>query len=151
VDVGIQSHNKYGETSGSIIWNVTNCIIDATDPVDFQAPYLESDIHISYSDLFDETWPGTGNISDDPLFVSQSGHNYNLQAESPCVDAGDPGSALDPDGTRADMGALPFDSTKAVKQPGQLPGDTVWTAAEGPYRITADLTVPVGVTNAPIG
>ncbi|MHC4500485.1 MAG: CotH kinase family protein, partial [Planctomycetota bacterium] len=34
LDVGIQSHNKYGVTSGTIIYNVTNSIIDATDPVD---------------------------------------------------------------------------------------------------------------------
>jgi len=46
------------------------------------------------------------------------------------------------------MGALPFSATKATKasEPGELSGDTVWTAAEGPYRITADLTVPFGVT-----
>ncbi|MBN2272384.1 MAG: CotH kinase family protein, partial [Sedimentisphaerales bacterium] len=146
VDAGIQSNNKNGETSGSIFWNVTNCIIDATNPVDCQSPYLESDIHISYSDLFDEVWPGTGNIHSDPLFVSRSGHDYNLQAESPCIDAGDPSSPPDPDSTRADMGALPFGSVKAWKQTGQLAADTVWTAAEGPYRITADFTVPFGVT-----
>jgi len=140
VDVGIQSHNKYGETSGEIIWNVTNCIIDATDPVDFQAPYLESDIHISYSDLFDETWTGTGNITGDPMFVSRSNHNYNLQAGSPCIDTGDPEGA--------DMGALPYSAAKEAKAsaPGELAGDTVWTAADGPYRIIGDLTIPLGVT-----
>jgi len=145
VDVGVQSHNKYGETTGRIIWNITNSIIDATDPVDFQSPYLESDIHIDYSDVFDETWAGTGNINADPLFVDRSNHDYRLQAESPCIDAGDPASDLDPDGTRADMGALPFGAAKA-SEPGKLSGDTVWTAADGPYRITDDLTVPFGVT-----
>ncbi len=62
VDVGIQSHNKYGITSGTIIYNVTNSIIDATDPVDVQAPYRESDIYIDYSNVLGETWPGTGNL-----------------------------------------------------------------------------------------
>ncbi|KPK34189.1 MAG: hypothetical protein AMJ65_18710, partial [Phycisphaerae bacterium SG8_4] len=57
LDVGIQSHNKYGVTGGRIIYNITNSIIDATDPVDVQAPYLESDIYISYSNIFSETWP----------------------------------------------------------------------------------------------
>ncbi|MHC4356273.1 MAG: CotH kinase family protein, partial [Planctomycetota bacterium] len=32
LDVGIQSHNKYGVTSGTIVYNITNSIIDATDP-----------------------------------------------------------------------------------------------------------------------
>jgi len=52
---------------------------------------------------------GTGNIQDNPRFVDPASSNYSLQAGSPCIDAGDPNSALDPDGTRADMGALYYD------------------------------------------
>ncbi|MCH7680592.1 right-handed parallel beta-helix repeat-containing protein [candidate division KSB1 bacterium] len=48
---------------------------------------------------------GIGSISDDPLFVPDT---YNLSENSPCIDAGDPASQLDPDGTRNDMGALFF-------------------------------------------
>jgi len=47
-----------------------------------------------------------GNISVDPLFVDAD--SFRLQAGSPAIDAGDPNSPLDPDGTRVDMGALPF-------------------------------------------
>ena len=54
-------------------------------------------------------WPGTGNINADPLFVNPGGNVYYLQAGSPCIDAGDPNSPPDPDGTRADMGAYYFD------------------------------------------
>lgn len=35
--------------------------------------------------------------------------NFNLQANSPCIDAGDPARPLDPDSTLADMGALYLD------------------------------------------
>ena len=42
-----------------------------------------------------------GNIDEDPQFND----DYTLQPTSPCIDAGDPNSELDPDGTRADMGA----------------------------------------------
>ena len=45
---------------------------------------------------------GLGTISLDPLFNP----DYSLQSNSPCIDAGDPNSPLDPDGTIADMGAL---------------------------------------------
>jgi hypothetical protein len=50
--------------------------------------------------------PGPGCISLDPLFVGGDPFDYHLQAGSPCIDAGDPNSPLDPDGSIADMGAL---------------------------------------------
>ena len=51
-------------------------------------------------------WPGEGNITADPLFVDPAKGDYRLSEQSPCIDAGDPKSPLDPDGTRADMGAF---------------------------------------------
>ena len=61
---------------------------------------------IWYSDVKDG-WTGTGNIDADPLFVDATNGDYNLQQSSPCIDAGDPTSPYDPDGSIADMGALP--------------------------------------------
>ena len=72
---------------------------------------------ILYNDLFgngenyrrisDQT--GTnGNISKDADFVSQK--DFHLQAGSPAIDRGNPTTAPDPDGSRADMGAFPFQS-----------------------------------------
>lgn len=50
---------------------------------------------------------GAHDISRDPKFVSES--DYHLQPGSPCIDAGDPDSKYnDPDGSRSDMGALPY-------------------------------------------
>ncbi|MFX0200785.1 MAG: FG-GAP-like repeat-containing protein, partial [Candidatus Hodarchaeota archaeon] len=49
-------------------------------------------------------------ISIDPLFVNSFFGDYHLQPNSPCINAGDPDPELnDEDGTRNDMGALPFD------------------------------------------
>ncbi len=48
------------------------------------------------------------NIYDNPLMVNPSAGNYHLQEGSPCIDAGDPASPLDPDGTVADIGAIHF-------------------------------------------
>ena len=50
-----------------------------------------------------------GNIDSNPYFVSWNSNNFNLQPYSPCIDAGDPNSPLDPDGTITDMGAYYFD------------------------------------------
>ncbi|MFH0765320.1 MAG: choice-of-anchor D domain-containing protein [Calditrichota bacterium] len=55
----------------------------------------------------DITW-GDGNIDADPLFVDPDHGDYHLTENSPCIDAGDPDSRPDPDGTRADMGAFYF-------------------------------------------
>ncbi len=48
-------------------------------------------------------WPGSGNIDVDPLFIYPLAENYNLCAQSPCIDMGDP-AIPDPDSTRSDMG-----------------------------------------------
>jgi predicted outer membrane repeat protein len=50
------------------------------------------------------------NIFLDPLYYSLTGDSaYYLTANSPCIDAGDPGTPYDPDGTIADLGAFYFD------------------------------------------
>jgi len=61
---------------------------------------------ITYSD-FALPRTGAGNISTDPLFVDPANGDFRLQPGSPCVDAGDP-AQLDPDGSRSDIGAIPF-------------------------------------------
>ena len=48
------------------------------------------------------------NIQVDPLFVDTANQDYHLQLSSPCIDAGDPISNTDPDGTIADMGCYPY-------------------------------------------
>ncbi len=64
-----------------------------------------------------------GNISADPVFVAPKAGNFSLDGRSPCIDAGDPKGAPDPDGTVADMGAIYFDQTPS--QYLTLPGKTI--------------------------
>ncbi len=59
---------------------------------------------VTWSDI-EGGWAGTGNIDTDPLFVYPGIGDYHLQPGSPCIDAGDPASPLDPDGTITEMGA----------------------------------------------
>jgi len=63
---------------------------------------------ITYCDI-QGGWTGIGNINADPLFVDPTNGNFQLESNSHCIDAGDPNSPLDPDGTRADMGAFFYD------------------------------------------
>ena len=94
-DIAIQSHNKYGVTSGTIVFRVTSSIINATVPVDVQTPYLASDVHIDYCGIADGVWSGLGNVLAPPLFMDAANHDYRLSADSPCLgaaaDGGDPG------------------------------------------------------------
>jgi hypothetical protein len=55
------------------------------------------------------------NLQLDPMYYSTFGDSaYYLTANSPCIDAGDPLSPLDPDSTVADIGAYYFDHLQMV-------------------------------------
>ena len=92
--------------------NISNCILwnDSNREI-----YVYSGSPtITYTDI-QGGWTGTGNIDDDPLFYSTTGDSaYRLTAESPCIDAGDPNSPLDPDSTIADMGAYYYHQTTGI-------------------------------------
>ncbi len=60
-----------------IVWGNSDA---ASDPIDLQAAAT-----FTYS-CVQEFHPGTGNMTTDPMFVS--GVGYQLQANSPCIDAG---------------------------------------------------------------
>ena len=85
-----------------ILWgNLTNIGMDSL-----------STIELNYSNVGDTNWPGTGNISSDPLFVNAASRDYRLASNSPCRGAGLNG---------ADMGFKP--------PIGGLPGAPLWLAA----------------------
>ena len=64
-------------------------------------------------------WTKVANLAGDPGVWDASGGDFHLRPGSPCIDAGDPASPLDPDGSRADVGAIAYDATYA-------PGPTVY-------------------------
>jgi hypothetical protein len=100
---------------------------------------VSSGIDITYSDI-QGGWEGEGNINADPLFVNPVPYDgdYHLQAGSPCIDAGDPNSPKDPDGTRADMGAYYFDQSP-------LPGDVSGNGSITAYDASLVLQSVVGL------
>jgi PKD repeat protein len=69
----------------------------------------QSTVNVSYCDISSNTgvYPGTGNLNANPCFVN--GNDLHLTVASPCINTGNPASPHDPDGSVADMGALPFD------------------------------------------
>jgi PKD repeat protein/Leucine-rich repeat (LRR) protein len=84
----------------SIFWNPS-----AGNPFQIN----QSTVNASYCDIASASgvYPGTGNLNADPCFVSSE--DLHLTVASPCINAGNSASPHDPDGSVADMGALPFD------------------------------------------
>ena len=80
----------------SILWGNTGSI---------ETP--ASTLEITYS-CVEGGFTGTGNIEDDPLFQTSSMIPYHLSSGSPCIDGGDPASALEADGSTADVGMFSF-------------------------------------------
>lgn len=87
---------------------ITNSIVWGNLPDQIQYYY---DIDITYSDVEGSvvfSWLGEGCIDSDPMFNSPQFNMYDLTVQSPCIDAGDPDSPYDEDGTIVDMGVFPF-------------------------------------------
>lgn len=57
--------------------------------------------------------PGAGNLHGDPSLWNAAFGDVRLKPGSVCIDAGDPTSPLDPDGSRKDLGAFTYDPTHA--------------------------------------
>jgi hypothetical protein len=52
-------------------------------------------------------------VLDEPGFVDPEAYNFRLSPDSPAIDAGHPDPEYnDPDGTRNDLGAFPFDRSE---------------------------------------
>jgi hypothetical protein len=140
---------NYGSSNTSVI----NCTIANNSGFGINNIYFDSDIYVlntisafnnmgnlinsdnlfsvavcEYSDIIDGTgqsWFNEGCIDADPLFEDTTQHNYHLMNASPCIDAGDPESPLDPDGTTADMGALYFDQATNLEETVELPDNSI--------------------------
>ncbi len=106
---GLEAEDSEITISNSIFWGMDGL-------TEFQDIIIEGgDIFVSYTaNQQNPIWNSLsfgepGNFIADPLFVDPENGDYHLQPGSPCIDAGDPDSPPDPDGTVVDMGAFYFD------------------------------------------
>jgi parallel beta-helix repeat protein len=84
---------------------ITNSIIALSqqDPVFVDSL---STLTVSYTLCDSELLEGEKNIKNIPYFKDETIFNFELAENSPCINAGDPNSTYDLDGTITDMGAL---------------------------------------------
>ncbi|MBE0638028.1 MAG: lamin tail domain-containing protein, partial [Bacteroidales bacterium] len=115
----VSSRNTlFGNQTGIKLWEknpglgggllaVENTIISSTAGIVLDIDDI-SICNLVYTLCDSELLEGAGNLLDDPKFQSATSFNFQLQPDSPCIDAGNPGSQADSDGTVADMGAFFF-------------------------------------------
>jgi len=114
----LEDEPTVGDATGGGLYRckgtITNCIIWANSANTGSQVYSSSEP--DYCCVQDYTGSGTGNIGDDPLFIDPNNVDYHLFPSSPCIDAGDPNYAAEPNetdldgnprviGCRIDMGA----------------------------------------------
>ncbi|MCF7811035.1 T9SS type A sorting domain-containing protein [bacterium] len=93
---------------------VNNIITDNYGGIWVSVAPFETELR--FNDVFDnqdsnyiDCEPGEGSISADPLFVNPDSGDFHLQADSPCINTGDPDFPDDPDGSRCDIGAFAYE------------------------------------------
>ena len=139
--------NTASQPIGAVLFYDTHGIAISNNIVAFNGEWgiynwgVSSDFAANYNDVFSNSLgdiygiPGNqNNLFTDPLFVDMANGDFHLTPESPCIDTGDPDSPSDPDGSRADMGALFY---------GTAPGDLVLDIGDVYGEQGAAVAVPV--------
>jgi hypothetical protein len=105
VDNVVEDGSVFGDNWGGVFGSATlvDCIVRGNDA----AVQVDARASVTFSNV-EGGFPGAGNLDLDPLFADAFNGDYHLLAGSPCIDAGDPAGALDPDHTRAEVGAFYF-------------------------------------------
>ncbi len=133
--------------TNSVVWN------DLSEEADISLNN-GSTVVANYCDLqgaADETWFQINCIDENPLFQSSDldlyyylWNDYPLPdgGKSPCIDAGDPSSSVDPDGTTTDIGYYYYHQEFTTLSGGNILG--ILSSVNSPYYINGDLLVPSG-------
>ncbi|MFC2170698.1 T9SS type A sorting domain-containing protein [Calditrichota bacterium] len=106
------NNNSTNPTTGTNFWGTaerefTNCIVIADTSYLIISNNHNSEISFSCFSHNSNLW-GIECFVDDPLFIDAENGNYQLDVDSPCIDAGDPDFARDDDGSITDLGCFPF-------------------------------------------
>lgn len=115
----------------SILWNKTsNNTYPEIAAIDYSRVTLD---YCIVKGVIEREWKVTHTSTTDPKFIDLTKFNANLGwagypakdgTRSPAIDAGNPTSPHDPDGTIADIGALPYSQTSAAFPTASFSADT---------------------------
>ena len=111
------------QMTNSILWHTDEPQIIITEGTVLEVDYslLQNGLG-SISNYESSVDSGPGLIQGDPLFVDPDNTNFQLTADSPCIDAGNPDVPHDSDCTVTDLGAYSFSQ---CPDPGDISGDGI--------------------------
>jgi len=110
-----------------------NCIVWNNLP-SYNNQQIYQPVSVSYCIVMGG-FPGTGNLSSDPLFVNPASGDFRLQANSPAKGSGDP-SIVKADGSRSDIGASgDINDGFPITTPGSLEfnGTNTYVSVDGSF------------------
>jgi hypothetical protein len=144
VNFGIVAQDKDAPDPNVVItYDVTSSIIHVNpggDPV--STDYNPADIRVAYSNV-GESWPGAGNINQDPMFNDASAGDFRLRPGPQSVDAGDPAAAQEADGTRVDQGfygnGISGTLAPTTISAGTIRTNLILVPFGGPYRVAGNV------------
>jgi predicted outer membrane repeat protein len=120
---------------------ISDCIIWGNSADEGSQMYYYDDFDDGYLSFcnVEGGWPDSLSdhvINEDPLFVDPDNDDYRLSEDSPCIDAGNPETELDPDGTRADIGAFFFPQQNIAVEPDSLEFTGIQTGLSDSVYVT---------------
>jgi hypothetical protein len=80
------------------------------------------------------------NLLEDPLFDPESGSGYMLTGDSPCINAGNPQSPRDTDGSVTDLGAFSYGTLAGTPARAAQPSSYALNAWPNPFNPSTSLT-----------
>ena len=114
---GVRVYAATMTMTNTIVWNSLLVMRDSTSTLDVTYSDIGAHGMLEYNPydwtVFDGVFPGEGNLSEDPLFTDPASGDFSLREDSPCVNTGDP-LLTDPNGSRSDMGAIPYTGPVSV-------------------------------------
>jgi len=111
-NIGLSCIADNAPRSGSFA-NIQNCIFSNSVEMDV---YNDSNsiVNIEYCLSDTDILQGNNNIHGNPMFIDVSDYNFNLQGNSPCINAGNPELPLDSDSSISDIGAFFFNPDTTI-------------------------------------
>jgi len=138
---------------------IKNNIIAGSEPATAGGIYVsgsQTDYELPYNNVwnvktaYSGAKAGTGSLSVNPMFRNMLLQDFRLQANSPCLHAGDPAEEFNnPDGTRNDMGAFggpdPINFEITMQLAKELSLSTVYSKPGDTVTVELKISKPAGI------